>query len=217
MSSCEIAINEACLPGGYFAIAEVVPESKTHLCDFTGWAHSGLPLVIEGDALTARVSEEDALKGYAYSKVVAVKANTYYAVRAAMRRDPKSWGYLRGTLNKSGHSAQSEPPTGGDWEVVAFGVRAAEKDTELLIELKSVQAGGAAVQVKDVALLELVEGYGQYWRVTLLNPEIPYRYATPLGVQLLGDKTGDCESTISSTNDLAAGETSTWFDMGKHM
>src|SRR5262245_43534203 len=99
MSSCEIEINEAGLPGGYFAIAQGVPESKTHLCDFTGWAHAGLPLVIEADALTARVSEEDALKGNAYSKVVPVEKNTYYAVRALMRRDPKSWGYLRGTLN----------------------------------------------------------------------------------------------------------------------
>src|SRR5262245_25502597 len=101
MSSCEIAINDACLPCGSFTIAQVVPEIKTQLCAFAGWEHVGLPVpVIEGGALTARVSEADAIKGYAYRKAVAVdfEPDRYYAVRAAMRRDRDAWEYLRGTM-----------------------------------------------------------------------------------------------------------------------
>src|SRR5262245_4161788 len=117
---CEI--NDDCLPGGAFAIARVVPESETGLCDFASWDHEGLPPPASEDgALTARVPET--LAAWAYTKVVAVVPGKHYAVRAAMRRDADASGFLLGTLTTSGQVGQSDPPAGDDWEVVAFEVR----------------------------------------------------------------------------------------------
>src|SRR5262245_24410894 len=216
--TCEI-INDACLPGGAFAIARVVPESETGLCDFASWTPVGLPApVIEDGALTARLPEEAKEGALVYTKFVAVEPDKHYAVRAAMRRDPETWGYLQGTLTSSEQQSKSEPPSGDGWEVLAFEVETTAADVQREIEFNAVHARGGshAVQVKDVALLKLVDGYGQYWRVTLLNREIAVTFATPLGVQLLGDATGPCESTISTTQ-LALGQPSAWFDMGAKM
>src|SRR5262245_18211766 len=105
------------LPGGAFAIARVVPEGETGLCDFATWGHEGLPSTVsEGGVLTAAVPET--LAEWAYTKVVSVVPGKHYALRAEMRRDTDASGFLLGTLTTSGKEGQSDPPAGGDWEVV---------------------------------------------------------------------------------------------------
>src|SRR5262249_38015334 len=133
----------------------------------------------EEGTLTACVPET--LAAWAYTKVVSVVPGKHYAVRAEMRRDADASGFLLGTLTTSGEEGQSDPPAGDDWEVVAFEVGPGS-DTELSVALYAVHAGasedGGAVQIRDVALLELVEGYGQYWRVTLVDPSIEAAFSS---------------------------------------
>lgn len=165
----ECKFDDACLPGLAPLIEEALPEGPRGLDDPGAWSCGFLDCALDPtDATALSVGSTYGIGAFAVKDLV-LEPGRRYLIRAEMRADADTWGYL--DVASDFVAARSDDVTGpADWHPVTIAFDLPPSSAALQLRLHAEGAGRLGLRN---AVVLVIGDYGVWLRFSLLEPSVP--------------------------------------------